>query len=66
MLVITQLPSGQLSIKADYFYKDRIKNIPTAKTKNPEEDFVPRASAKQREDIIKGIIVLSFKLLQNK
>ena len=35
MLVITQLPSGQLSIKADYFYKDRIKNIPTAKF-NPD------------------------------
>lgn len=35
MLVITQLPSGQLSIKADYFYKDRIKSIPTAKF-NPD------------------------------
>ena len=35
MLVITQLPSGQLSIKSDYFYRDRIKNIPTAKF-NPD------------------------------
>lgn len=45
MLVITQLPSKQLSIKADYFYRDRIKNIPTAKF-NPDtkqwiiEDFM--------------------------
>lgn len=35
MLVITQLPSGQLSIKSDYFYRDRIKSIPTAKF-NPD------------------------------
>lgn len=30
MLTITQLPNRKLSIKADYFYKNRIKNIPTA------------------------------------
>lgn len=30
MLVVTQLQNGQLSIKADYFYRNRIKNIPTA------------------------------------
>lgn len=30
MLTITQLPNGKLSIKADYFYRDRIKQIPTA------------------------------------
>ena len=35
MLVITQLPSGQLSIKSDYFYRDRIKSIPTAQF-NPD------------------------------
>jgi SNF2 family DNA or RNA helicase len=30
MLTVTQLPNGKLSIKADYFYRDRIKQIPTA------------------------------------
>lgn len=30
MLVITQLQNKRLSIKANYFYKDRIKTIPTA------------------------------------
>ena len=30
MLTITQLPNKKLSIKADYFYRDRIKKIPTA------------------------------------
>ena len=30
MLTITQLPNGKLSIKADYFYRTRIKNVPTA------------------------------------
>ena len=30
MLTITQLPNKKLSIKADYFYRDRIKQIPTA------------------------------------
>lgn len=30
MLTITQLPNGKLSIKADYFYRSRIKNVPTA------------------------------------
>lgn len=30
MLVVTQLQNGQLSIKADYFYRNRIKNVPTA------------------------------------
>lgn len=30
MLTITQLPNKKLSIKADYFYRDRIKHIPTA------------------------------------
>ncbi len=34
MLTITQLPNKKLSIKADYFYRDRIKQIPTA-TFNP-------------------------------
>ena len=34
MLIITQLPSGRLSIKCDYYYKDRVKKIPTA-TFNP-------------------------------
>lgn len=31
MLVVTQLLDGRLSIKSDYFYKDRIKALPTAK-----------------------------------
>lgn len=30
MLTITQLPNKKLSIKADYYYRGRIKNIPTA------------------------------------
>ena len=30
MLTITQLPNKKLSIKADYFYRQRIKEIPTA------------------------------------
>lgn len=30
MLTITQLPNGKLSIKADYFYRSRIKSVPTA------------------------------------
>lgn len=34
MLTITQLPNKKLSIKADYYYRDRIKKIPTA-TFNP-------------------------------
>jgi len=34
MITITQLPNKQLSLKADYFYRDRIKQIPTA-TFNP-------------------------------
>lgn len=35
MLIITQLYDGRLGIKADYFYRTRIKNIPTA-TFHPE------------------------------
>lgn len=35
MLVVTQLQNGQLSVKADYFYRNRIKDIPTA-TFNPD------------------------------
>lgn len=34
MLTVTQLPNRQLSIKADYYYRSRIKEIPTA-TFNP-------------------------------
>lgn len=30
MLTITQLPNKKLSIKADYYYRDRIKKVPTA------------------------------------
>lgn len=30
MLTVTQLPNGKLSIKADYYYRERIKQIPTA------------------------------------
>lgn len=30
MLTVTQLPNKKLSIKADYYYRDRIKQIPTA------------------------------------
>jgi SNF2 family DNA or RNA helicase len=30
LLIITQLPNGQLSIKCDYYYSDRIRKIPTA------------------------------------
>ena len=30
MLVVTQLYNGRLAIKADYFYRTRIKDIPTA------------------------------------
>lgn len=30
MVTVTQLPNGKLSLKADFYYKDRIKNIPTA------------------------------------
>lgn len=45
MLTITQLPNKKLSIKADYYYRHRIKEIPTA-TFNPStkqwiiEDFM--------------------------
>lgn len=35
MLVITQLPDGRLSIKSDYFYRHRIKELPTAQF-NPD------------------------------
>lgn len=35
MLTVTQLPNGKLSIKADYFYRGRIREIPTA-TFNPD------------------------------
>lgn len=35
MLTITQLPTKQLSIKCDYFYRTRIKQVPTA-TFNPD------------------------------
>lgn len=35
MLTVTQLPNGKISIKADYFYRNRLKNIPTA-TFNPD------------------------------
>lgn len=31
MLTITQLASGRLGIKCNYYYRDRLKNIPTAK-----------------------------------
>lgn len=31
MLTITQLQNGRLSVKADYFYRNRIKEVPTAK-----------------------------------
>ena len=30
MLIVTQLPNGQLSIKCDYYYSDRIRKVPTA------------------------------------
>lgn len=31
MLTVTQLPDGRLSIKSDYFYRGRIKELPTAR-----------------------------------
>lgn len=30
MLIVSQLPSGHLSIKCDYYYRSRMHNIPTA------------------------------------
>lgn len=30
MITVTQLPNKKLSLKADYFYRDRIKQVPTA------------------------------------
>ena len=30
MLIVTQLPDKRLSVKCDYYYRDRIRNIPTA------------------------------------
>lgn len=30
MLIVTQLPNGQLSIKCDYYYSERVKKISTA------------------------------------
>lgn len=30
MLIVSQLPSGHLAIKCDYYYRSRIHNIPTA------------------------------------
>lgn len=30
MVTVTQLPDGRLSLKANYYYKDRLKQIPTA------------------------------------
>ena len=40
MLVLTQLHDGQLSIKADYFYRTRIKNIPTASFNQDTKQWV--------------------------
>lgn len=40
MLTITQLPNGKLSIKADYYYKDRIKAIPTAQFDGDRKEWV--------------------------
>lgn len=31
MLTVTQLPTGQLGIRCDYYYRNRISNIPTAR-----------------------------------
>ena len=45
MLVITQLPDKRLSIKSDYFYRNRIKEIPTANFNGQTKEWVIEQSA---------------------
>lgn len=45
MLIVTQLPNSDLSIKSDYSYKDRIKKIPTAKFDYDTKQWVIKSFA---------------------
>lgn len=45
MLTVTQLASGLLGIKTNFFYKDRIKTIPTAKWNNDTKQWTIEKSA---------------------
>jgi len=40
LLVVTQLTNGNLSIKSDYYYKDRIKRIPSAQFDPERKEWV--------------------------
>lgn len=53
MLTITQLPNKKLSIKADYYYRDRIKKIPTA-------TFNPNTKQWLIEDFMLGTLEVEF------
>jgi SNF2 family DNA or RNA helicase len=53
MLTITQLPNKKLSIKADYYYRERIKQIPTA-------SFDPNIKQWVIEDFMLGTLEAQF------
>ena len=53
MLTITQLPNKKLSIKADYFYRDRIKKIPTAQFNFDTKQWII-------EDVMLGTLETEF------
>ena len=53
MLTVTQLPNKKLSIKADYYYRHRIKQIPTA-------SFDPNTKQWIVEDFMLGTLEAEF------
>lgn len=53
MLTVTQLPNKKLSIKADYYYRERIKQIPTA-------TFEPNTKQWIIEDFMLGVLENNF------
>ena len=53
MLTVTQLPNKKLSIKADYYYRQRIKDIPTAM-------FDPNTKQWVIEDFMLGTLEKNF------
>lgn len=53
MLTVTQLFNKKLSIKADYYYRDRIKRIPTA-------TFDPHTKQWVIEDFMLGVLEQNF------
>ena len=59
MLIITQLLNGQLSIKADYFYRNRIKDaVPSAMfDQNTKQWIVPFCTLGLLEKEFQGELV---------